>query len=157
MTYQSRSFNETLSAKEGSMCVLLCWPLLLLLALGLSACERNGASIAEPQYATELVGDWQGTVGGESESISFRADGSFTSQLLQTGFISSTLGQGVAGSISGTWALQGKALTLTIDSAEHERPVNRVTTSTIVSFKQNELVVNSATGGTSTFVRAIDL
>ena len=130
---------------------------LLLLTLGIAACEQDGALILESQYDAKLVGDWQGTVAGESESISFRADGSFTSQLQQTGFISTTLGQGVAGSIDGRWDIQGNVITLAIESAENEQPLNLATTSTIVSFKQNELVINSGRGGTSSFVRALKL
>ena len=130
---------------------------LLLLTLGIAACEQDGALILESQYDAKLVGDWQGTVAGESESISFRADGSFTSQVQQTGFISTTLGQGVAGSIDGRWDIQGNVITLAIESAENEQPLNLATTSTIVSFKQNELVISSGRGGTSSFVRALKL
>ena len=129
---------------------------LLLLTFGLAGCEQEGALIPEPQYAAELVGAWQGTVAGQNESISFGADGRFTSQLEPTGFISTTLGQGVTGSIDGSWVLQGKMITLSIDSAENDQPLNSATTSTIVSFNENKLVINSAAGGTSTFLRAVN-
>src|SRR5208283_2826002 len=110
---------------------------------------------AESQYRNKLAGDWQGTVGDMNETISFHADGGFTAQVRPMGFISNTLGQGVTGTIGGTWAIQGKVITLTISSAENETLRNKTTTSTIESFKQNELVVKSASGETSTFVRAI--
>ena len=129
---------------------------LLLLAFGLAGCEQEGALIPEPRYAAELVGAWQGTVAGQNESISFGADGRFTSQLEPTGFISTTLGQGVTGSIDGSWVLQGKIITLSIESAENDQPLNSATTSTIVSFNENKLVINSAAGGTSTFLRAVN-
>jgi len=132
------------------------WPLLLaLLALGLPSCERDGASIAETQYAANLVGDWQGTVGETKETIRFRADGGFTSLVRPMGFISNTLDQGTTGTIRGTWTVQGKVITLTIDSAEDERLLNRTATSRIMTFRQNELVVKSASGETSTFVRVL--
>jgi hypothetical protein len=101
------------------------------------------------------VGDWQGTVGDMKESIRFRAGGGFTSQVRPMGFISNTLGQGMTGTINGTWAIQGKAITLTITSAENEKLLNKTTTSTIQSFRPNELVVKSASGETSTFVRVL--
>ena len=41
------------------------------------------------------------------------------------GFISNTLGQGVTGTIRGTWSIQGKVITLTINSAENERLLNK--------------------------------
>lgn len=131
------------------------WLLLTLIVLGLSACERNGAVIPESQYQTVLLGDWQGTVGDERETISFTKDDRFTAQLLRKGFISNTLGQGEPGTINGTWILQGSVMTLTIDGTENVQTQNFSTTSTIVSFKQNELVVRSDTGQTSAFVRAL--
>jgi hypothetical protein len=44
---------------------------------------------------------------------------------------------------------------LNISSAEDARLLNTTTTSTIESLKPNELVVKSASGETSTFVRAL--
>ena len=135
---------------------LMLGPLLLaLLVLGLSSCERDGASIAESQYAAKLVGEWQGSVGETNETISFRADGGFTSQVRPSGFISNTLDQGTTGTIQGSWTVQGRVITLTIASAENERLLNRTATSTIMTFEQNELVVKSAAGETSTFVRVL--
>lgn len=155
--FQARFSRPFLGPRIWLMPRFLRMSVLLLLTLGVAACEQDGALILESQYGTKLVGDWQGTVAGESESISFRADGSFTSQLQQTGFISTTLGQGVAGSIDGRWDIQGKVITLAIESAENEQPLNLATTSTVMSFKQNELVINSAKGGTSTFLRTLKL
>jgi len=127
----------------------------LLFAGAISSCSPNGAPVAEAEYSAKIVGDWQGTVGDERETISFGADGGFTSQVRRRGFISDTLGQGVTGMIRGTWAIIGKSITLNISSAEDVRVVNSATTSTIETFKPNEIVVKSATGGTATFVRAL--
>ena len=127
----------------------------LLFAGAISSCSPNGAPVAEAEYSAKIVGDWQGTVGDERETISFGADGRFTSQVRRRGFISDTLGHGVTGMIRGTWAISGKSITLNISSAEDVRVVNSATTSTIETFKPNEIVVKSATGGTATFVRAL--
>jgi hypothetical protein len=127
--------------------------LMLLSAFGALSCAPEGPPFAESQYQAKLLGDWQGTVGDMKETISFRTDGGFTSQVRPMGFISNTLGQGVTGTIRGTWAIQGKVMTLNITGAENERLQNKTTTSTIESFKPNELVVKSTGGGTSTFVR----
>lgn len=129
--------------------------LMLLVALAVPSCAPDAAPIAESQYPAKLAGDWRGTVGDMKETISFQADGGFTSQVRPMGFISNTLGQGVTGTIRGTWAIQGKVITLTISGAEDERLRNKSTTSTIEAFKQNELVVKSAGGETSTFVRVL--
>ena len=127
----------------------------LLLSCSFPSCTPNAGPVPEAQYRSKLVGEWQGTVGDMKETISFHADGGFTSQLRPRGFISNTLGQGVTGTISGTWALQGKVVTLTITSAEHERLLNKQTTSTIESFNPNTLVVKSVQGETSTFLRVL--
>jgi hypothetical protein len=127
----------------------------LLLACALAACSRDGPPVAEADYPKSIVGDWQGTVGDERETISFRADGAFSSQVRRRGFISDTLGQGVTGSIRGTWAISGRTVTLTINSAEDVRLLNSSTTGTIETFKPNEIVVKSSAGGTATFVRLL--
>jgi hypothetical protein len=127
----------------------------LLLACGFSSCSPDGAPVGEAEYSAKIVGDWQGTVGDTRETISFGADGGFVSQVRPRGFISNTLGQGVTGTIRGTWAIKGKSITLNISSAEDVRVLNRATTSTIETFKPNELVVKSATGDTSMFMRAL--
>ena len=117
---------------------LIRWPLLLLLlACGVLSCAPKANPVPESQYRTKLLGDWVGTVGDMKETISFHADGGFTSQVRQMGFISNTLGQGVTGTIRGTWVLQGKVITLNITSAEDARVLNKVATSTIESLKAN--------------------
>ena len=125
----------------------------LLIAYGLSACSPDVTPVAEAEYSAKIVGDWQGTVGGMNERISFGADGRFVSQVRPGGFISNTLSQDVTGTIRGTWAIEGKSITLNISSAEDERVLNKTTTSTIESFKPNELLVRSNNAGTSRFAR----
>ena len=127
-----------------------------ILAAGLLGCSRN-EPVAEANYATAIVGEWQGTVGGESETISLRADGSFRAQLRERGFISNTLSQGVTGTIRGTWTLAGPVVTLTITTAEDARVANATTTSTIVAMSQDELSLRSANGETSVFRRTTPL
>jgi hypothetical protein len=134
--------------------VRLC--LLMALALGVSSCTP-AKPVAEAEYGAEIVGNWLGTVGDMKEAITFSADGSFVAQLRPQGFISNTLSQGVTGTIRGTWAIRGKTLTLKITSAEDERVKNSVTSSTILSFNQDELLVKSAQGETSTFTRTVSL
>jgi hypothetical protein len=127
----------------------------LLLACGLSSCSQDAAPVAEAEYPAKIIGGWQGTVGDTRETITFSADGRFVSELRPRGFISNTLGQGVTGTIRGTWAITGKSMTLNISSAEDEHVLNRATTSTIEAFKPDQLVVKSSTGETSTFARLL--
>ena len=49
--------------------------------------------------------------------------------------------------------INGKSITLNIESAENERLLNKATTSGIEMFNSTELVVKSDSGETSTFVR----
>jgi len=130
--------------------------LLLALALGVSSCTP-AEPVAEAEYSAKIVGNWQGTVGNMKESITFNGDGSFIAQLHPQGFISNTLSQGVIGTIRGTWAINGKTITLNITSAEDERVKNSVTSSTILAFNQDEFSIKSERGETSMFTRAISL
>ena len=130
--------------------------LLLALALGVSSCKPP-KPVAEADYSTKIVGNWLGTVGNMKESITFSGDGSFVAQLRPQGFISNTLSQGVTGTIRGTWAINGKTITLKITSAEDERVNNSVTSSTILAFNQDELSMKSDRGDTSTFTRVSSL
>jgi hypothetical protein len=127
---------------------------LLALALGVSSCTP-AKPVAEAEYGAKILGNWLGTVGNMKESITFSGGGSFIAQLRPQGFISNTLSPGVTGTIRGTWAINGKTITLKITSAEDERVKNSVTSSTILAFNQDELTMKSDRGETSTFTRVI--
>jgi len=130
--------------------------LLLALALGITSCTPP-KPVAEAEYGATIVSNWLGSAGDMKESISFSADGNFIAQLRPQGFISNALSQGVTGTIRGTWAINGKTITLRITSAEDERVKNSVTSSTILAFNQDELSLKSDRGETSKFVRTITL
>lgn len=138
------AFGRVISAARASLAVLI--------ACALVSCSPS-AKVAEADYPTTLVGGWQGTVGDAKEDITFNGDGTFAAYVRPTGFISNTLGQGVTGTIRGTWTIKGKTVTLTVDSTVRENVRNRTTTSTIESFKTDEIVVKSEQGATTTFVR----
>lgn len=133
---------------------------LLLLGSALAASVlscTSAAPIAESQYATAIVGEWQGTVGDTRESITFQADGGFHALLRERGFISNTLSQGVAGTIRGTWAIEGEIITLTTISSEDAGAANGATSSAIVAMSRDELSLRSESGETSVFLRAVSL
>jgi hypothetical protein len=125
----------------------------LLFTCGLSSCSRKVTPVSEAEYATTIVGNWTGRVGDENEVISFGADGHFVAQVRRAGFISNTLGQGVTGTIKGAWKINGKVISLTINSAEDLSLLNKTTTSTIESFNSDRLVVKSGNGYVTTFLR----
>jgi hypothetical protein len=127
----------------------------LLFACGLSSCSPDVTPVGEAEYSAKIVGNWRGAVAGMNETISFGADGRFVSEVRPEGFISNTLGQGVTGTIRGTWTIKGKSIMLNISSAEDERLLNKATTSTIETFKPNEMILKSNNGATSTFVRVL--
>jgi len=130
--------------------------LLLALVFGILSCTP-AKPVAEAEYAVKIVGNWLGTVGDMKEAMTFNADGSFIAQVRPRGFISNTLSQGVTGTIRGTWVINGKNITLKIISAEDERVLNSVTSSTILAFSQDELSMKSERGETSTFLREVSL
>jgi hypothetical protein len=125
---------------------------LLLFAVVVSSCTPS-TPVAEADYAKEIVGSWQGSVGGKEESLTFNADGGFVAQIRAQGFISNTLSQGSTGMVRGSWILSDAAITLTVTSTEGERLENSTTSSTILSFTTNELEMKSSQGETSKFVR----
>ena len=119
----------------------------------LTACAKSWPAIPEAEYSKELVGRWQGTAGDEKEIMSININGRFVCQLHQRGFIANTLSQGVTGTISGTWSIAGRTVTLLVDGVEHEHLKNGSATSEIVSFNNKEIVLKSARGEVSTFYR----
>ena len=124
-------------------------------ALGfcLASCENNSSAVPEAEYSTKIVGRWQGTVGDVKETMSIDADGTFVCQVHPMGFIANTLSQSVTGTIRGTWKITGAIITLRITDPKNELLENRVASSTIVAFKEDELVLKSDPGGTSSFQR----
>jgi hypothetical protein len=69
------------------------------------------------------------------------------------GFIANTLSQSVIGTIRGTWKITDAIITLRITGAKNELLGNRIASSTIVAFKEDELVLKSDRGETSSFQR----
>jgi hypothetical protein len=125
----------------------------LLLACELSSCSHDGKPVSEGEYPKAIVGNWSGQVGNEAEAVSFNADGSFVAQVRGTGFISGTLGQGVTGTIRGAWVINGKNISLNINSADDVSVLNKSATGTIEKFETNELVVKNGSGVSGTLVR----
>jgi hypothetical protein len=119
----------------------------------LASCANNSPSVSEAEYSTKIIGRWQGTVGDLKETMSIDGDGTFVCQLHPMGFIANTLSQSVTGTIRGTWKITGAIIILRITGAENESLRNRITSSTIVAFKEDELVLKSDRGGTSPFWR----
>jgi len=119
----------------------------------LGSCANNSQPVAEAEYSAKIVGSWQGTVGHLKETMSIHGDHTFDCKLQPTGFIANTLSQGVTGTIHGSWKIAGAIVTLSITSAENERLRNKIASSTIMSFKGNEVVLKSSRGEISSFWR----
>jgi len=129
----------------------------VVLGLCLASCAANVPPVPQAEYSTAIVGRWQGTVGDFKEGLTIDGDGTFVCQLHQTGFIATTLFPHVTGTIRGTWNITGATITLRITGAEHEHLRNVMTSSTIVAFKPDALVLQSDRGERSTFRRAASL
>jgi hypothetical protein len=130
---------------------------IVLLELCISSCVNKSTPIPQAEYSTKIVGLWQGTVGDSKETMSIHGDGTFVCKLFPTGFIANTLSQGVAGTVRGTWKITRAVITLKITGAEKENLRNTITSSIIVAFKENELVLKSDSGKTSAFGRVYAL
>jgi len=125
----------------------------VVLGFCLASCADNSPPVPEAEYSTKIVGRWQGSVGHLKETIKLDNDGTFVCQLHPLGFIANTLSQGVAGTVRGTWKITGATIALKITGATNERPENRIASSTIMSFKEGELILKNDHGETSTFQR----
>jgi len=130
---------------------------LVIVGFNLTSCTTNLAPIPEAEYSNGILGKWQGTVGNLKETLYFKPDSTFVCELHPTGFISNTLSQGADGTVEGTWNINGSKLSLQITGVQNERLKNRMTTSTIVSFKQDEIILKSDSGETAAFLRIRNL
>jgi hypothetical protein len=119
----------------------------------LASCVNNSLPVPEAQYSAKIVGRWQGTVGDLKETMSIDSNGTFFCQLHPTGFIGRTFSPSVTGTVHGTWKITGANITLRITGAENERLENKITSSAIVTFKEDELVLKSDRGLISSFRR----
>jgi uncharacterized protein (TIGR03066 family) len=123
----------------------------------LTACAKPAPPIAESDYATKIVGLWQGTVGPSKETMSLDKNGTFVCQIQPTGIHFHYDFPDEGGSIRGTWKLTGTAITLDITGETNEHLENKSASSTIVSFKEDEIVLKSNRGDTSAFERVRNL
>jgi hypothetical protein len=129
--------------------------MVVVLGASLVACKNKSAPVAQDNFSASLIGRWEGTVGGERETMSINADGTFSCILRQRGFIATMLYPRKPGKISGTWKITGNIVTLTITGESNERPVNSIASSTIISFNDNEVVLQSGLGERSSFERIL--
>ena len=121
----------------------------------LASCAKKATPVAPAEYPTSIVGHWQGTVGSSKETMTINGDGTFVCQIHPMGFLANTLSQSVPGKVSGTWNINGAVITLKITGEKHEHLGDRITSSTIESFKADELTLKSDRGETSSFQRGI--
>ena len=125
----------------------------VVMGFSLTSCPRLSRPVSQADYSTKIVGRWQGTVGESRETMSIDRDGTFVCELRSMGFISTMLFPAVTGTVHGTWKITGDMITLNITGEKNERLQNKMASSTIVSFKEDELVLKSDRGDTSRFQR----
>ena len=129
----------------------------VVIGICLASCAKKATPVALAEYPTRIVGHWQGTVGSLKETMMLDGDGTFVCQIHPMGFLANTLSQSVPGQVSGTWNIDGAVITLKITGKKHEHLGDWITSSTIESFKTDELTLESNRGETSSFRRVINL
>jgi hypothetical protein len=129
--------------------------LFVVIGICLASCAERATPVALAEYSTSIVGHWQGKVGDLKETMTIAGDGTFVCRIHPMGFLANTLSQSVPGQVSGTWNINGAIITLKITGEKHEHLGNRITSSTIESFKDDELTLKSDRGETSSFQRVI--
>lgn len=125
----------------------------VVLGFFLASCTNNLLTVSKEEYPTKIIGTWQGTVGNLKETMSIKGDGGFVCRLHPGGFIANMIFPTVPGTVRGTWKINGEIITLSITGEKNENLRNRIASSTIVAFKEDELVLKSARGETSSFLR----
>jgi len=123
------------------------------LGFSLTCCADKSIPVSEKEYSAKIVGRWQGTVGNQQETMSFAKNGIFVCQLQPTGFINTMVFPRAPGRVSGTWSISGSIVNLTIAGERNERFANQVTSSTIVAFTGDKLILEPAPGEISSFQR----
>ncbi len=123
----------------------------VLLGISVVSCVDNQTTVPAAEYSTKIIGHWQGAVGDNKETMTFSTDSTFVCQIYPTGFIANTFHQDLPGTIHGTWKITGSLITLKITGAKNEHLQNKIASSTIVSFKEHELVLKSDSTETSSF------
>ena len=127
--------------------------LFIVIGICLASCAKKSTPVALAEYSTSIVGRWQGTVGSSKETMTIDGDGTFVCQIHPMGFLANTLSQSVPGNVGGTWNISGAIITLKITGNKHEHLGDQITSSSIESFKADELTLKSDRGETSTFER----
>jgi len=128
-------------------------PLLFIaLVFCLTACGNN-TTVQKADYATEIVGSWQGVVGELNETMTLKSDGTFVCKLQPTGFLATTFREKTSGTIYGNWTIKGDDIQLQVTGEKNEQVKNRSTSSTITTFKENSLTLKSDGGEITTFER----
>ena len=119
----------------------------------LGSCSMNLTPVPESQYSTKIIGSWQGRVGGSKETMTIKCDGTFVCWIRSTGFIATTLSQSLPRTVSGTWKITGSIITMNITGTKNEHPENKIASSVITTFKNDELTLKSDHAGISSFQR----
>jgi len=125
----------------------------IVIGICLASCAKRAIPVALAEYPASIVGHWQGMVGSSRETMTIESDGTFVCQIYPMGFLANTLSQSVPGKVSGTWKITDAVITLKITGEKHEHLGDRIISSTIESFKTDELTLKSDRGETSTFRR----
>ena len=128
----------------------------VLLLFNLNACTSS-ERIPDSEFPKAIIGEWLGTVDNLKESIKFKDDGTYIAKVRPTGFLANTLSESRTGTVSGTWLIQGNTITLKITGTKNEQVLNSGTTSTILEFRNNEILLKDEKGASTTFTREVSL
>ncbi len=120
-----------------------------------SACNFSSDNliVSESDYSAKIIGTWEGTVGDLKEVMVIKSDCTFVCRVRPLGFIANTLSQSLPGTIYGKWLLKGAKIDMEITGEKNERVENSLTSSLIVGFRENSLILKSSGGDSTVFNR----
>ena len=104
--------------------------------------------------AEHVAGRWTLDTGSESEWFHLEADGTYTAQIRQNGFIAATLSQGAAVDLRGDWELADRTISLTVTHSSGPKDMTgQVHSYEILELTDQEMVTSDATGRRQTLRR----
>lgn len=126
---------------------------IIIVGFWFAGCKDNSKIVPEAEYATKIIGRWQGTIDSSKETMSLNPDSTFVCKIHPMGFLANTLSQSRPGTVSGKWKIAGAIISMTITDSQNEHLGNSNASSTIISFRENELTLKSERNEISKFRR----
>ena len=121
-----------------------------LFSLVLCACTT---SVKESDYASKIIGTWEGKGKNFTETITFKPNGTFFAKTLKGSSLFDVIVPGHSGSFDGFWRIDGKDLSLRIAGEMNFNASKNDGQRRIVTFREFEFAIENEKGDKQYFYR----